>query len=433
VSRAKKAAIFTLGCKTNQYDTQSMESVLAAEGYDIVDFSEKADVYIINTCTVTAVSDQKSRQMIHRARRLNPGALVIAAGCLPQRASEETLALDGIDAVIGTSSANKLPELIERASKGKKCNAVSNTSSHDPFTASAGAHEGRTRALIKIQEGCDHFCSYCIVPYVRGLPRSRPTIDILREARDMAQKGYREIVLTGIQISDYGKDLKDSTLIQLLEQLNSTEGIARIRLGSIESEMLSDDFVHRAANLPKLCRHYHVPLQSGSDSVLERMNRPYTTKEYAGRIARLRAAILDVAVTTDVLTGFPGETDDEFLQTCRFVEKMAFNQAHVFPYSRRKGTPAYDMPGQLSKAEKKTRATELAAIAHRSQRQHLERLRGSVQEVLVEESTGENVCGHTDRYVLVRVQGKASPNEIINVRIHGIRDDAVHGMIEPNP
>ncbi|MDP2892256.1 MAG: tRNA (N(6)-L-threonylcarbamoyladenosine(37)-C(2))-methylthiotransferase MtaB [Bacillota bacterium] len=428
----KKAAFYTLGCKTNQYDTQVMAEILRKNGYEIVPFSDKADVYIINTCTVTAMSDKKSRQMISRAHRNNPDALIVAAGCLSQRDPSETLMLEGVDIVAGTIGRANIHDIIRRAEKNKKISAVSDIFSENRFDeACAGVHEGRTRALIKIHEGCDYFCSYCIVPSVRGRSRSRPAESILAEAREMASRGYREVVLTGIQISSWGHDLPEKpALAGLLERLCAVDGILRIRLGSVEYGTLTDDFIERASRLDKLCRHYHVPLQSGCDSVLHRMNRRYTAEEYAGRIAKLRSAIGDAAVTTDIVAGFPGETEEEFLATCRFVERMAFNRAHVFPYSRRKGTPAAEMPGQLPEKTKRERAGKLIEITKKIERAYLENLIGTVQEALVEESDGCCISGHTDRYALVRAKGTAQPNDLVNVRIKSADSEAAYGTIE---
>ncbi len=426
----KTVAFFTLGCKVNQCDTEKLEQLFRDNGYAVVDFDQKADVYVINTCTVTAVSDKKSRQMLSHARRSNPDAIICATGCYAQRAKNELSNLPAVDIVAGMEYRDQIIEKINDFLKLKNGISTDIPCNGHPESDKTNTSQGRTRAFLKIQEGCNHFCSYCIVPHVRGRERSQPVEDLLTRANAAAAKGCREVVLTGIQLSSYGRDLGyGDGLAILAERLSEIIGIARIRFGSLEMDVLSETFIKRMADQPKVCRHYHIPLQSGSDTVLRRMNRHYTTAEYAARIESLRSIIPEVAVTTDIMAGFPGENDEEFLSSLNFAEQMRFNKMHVFPYSRREGTPAAVMPGQIPNRIKAERAARLNALGQRVETEYLKALAGSVQQVLVEESFPNGINGHTDRYVFVKATGSRPVNSLAGVHITGVEYPAVTGAI----
>ena len=346
-----KAAFCTLGCKVNQYDTEAMRELFEKAGYETVDFSEPADVYLINTCTVTQTGDKKSRQMISRAHALSPNAKIVVAGCYAQRAPEEVLALPGVNLVIGTKERARVVELVEKLAQDKQ-DAVSDLRTERTFEPLTASHEGRTRAQLKIQEGCDRFCTYCIIPYARGPIRSRPLQDVRCELEKLAAAGYHEVVLTGIHLMSYGRDLGDGvTLIDAIAQAEGLSQIRRIRLGSLEPQLLSETFVRALAENPRVCHQFHLSLQSGSAGVLKRMNRRYTPEEYAECVHRLRSAMPGCAITTDIIVGFPGETEEEFEETLAFARQVSLARIHVFPYSRRAGP---DFPCGKSAACSKT-------------------------------------------------------------------------------
>lgn len=422
----KTVAFYTLGCKVNQCDTEALEEAFQNNGYTIVDFESKADVYIINTCTVTAISDKKSRQMLSHARRTNPEAIICATGCYAQRAGNEIAALPFVDIVVGTEERGQIISRVNETQKKRELNSESSVLKN--VENDVIHNTGRTRAFIKIQEGCNHFCSYCIVPHVRGRERSQDIESILAEANTATEKGCREIVLTGIQLSSYGRDLGyQEGLVRLVTELSEIHGIARIRFGSLEMEILTESFINEMALLPKVCRHYHIPLQSGSDTVLHRMNRHYTTAEYALKIELLRSIIPEVAVTTDIMAGFPGETDDEFNASMHFVKQIRFNKMHVFPYSKREGTPAAGIPDQIPKRIREERASQLLALGCRIEKEYLDGLSGTTQYVLVEESCNGIINGHTDRYVFVKAKGNVPVNQFADVYITGAESMAATG------
>ncbi len=426
-----KAAYLTLGCKVNQYDTQAMEEILGARGYETVGFSGKADVYIINTCTVTAVADKKSRQMIHRAHEANPGAVLCVCGCLAQREAEIILAMDGVSAVIGTKNRGAVGEIVERVLAGEnKINAVGDILHELSFERlRVKKSPERVRANIKICEGCNNFCSYCIIPYARGPVRSRPAADILEEARDLAASGVREVVLTGIHIGSYGKDLEGESLIGVIESIEQIEGIERIRLGSLEPSLLTDEFCRRARQAEKLCPHFHVSLQSGSASVLKRMNRKYTPGEYAAVIENVRRHFDNPAITTDIIAGFPGETQQEHEETLAFIRKIGFSRVHVFPYSEREGTAAAKMPGKVSKAVRKSRAAEISLAAEEMSQTYLTGFIGKTEKVLTEEVDRAGISlGHNERYIMVGARG-AQPNTMALIKIEEICGDGLFGSL----
>ncbi|TYQ16348.1 UNVERIFIED_CONTAM: threonylcarbamoyladenosine tRNA methylthiotransferase MtaB [Acetivibrio alkalicellulosi] len=363
----KKVAFYTLGCKVNQYETNAFSSIFENAGYKIVDFDESADIYLINTCTVTNLSDRKSRQIIRRAKKNNSDSIVIVAGCYAQTAPSEVSKIEGVNLVIGTKERSKIIEYLKEIEGGNKSiSLVGNIMKEKGFEELGyGIYKERTRAYIKIQEGCSQFCSYCIIPYARGPVRSRDEEYVLEEAKKLAQSGFKEIVLTGIHIASYGKDKKNTNLIEILKKVNEINGIERIRLGSIEPCTLTADFIECVKNLDKMCPHYHVSLQSGCNSTLKRMNRKYTIEQYRQSINNLRSSIRDVAVSTDVMVGFPGETKEEFEETYKFLDELSFSNMHVFKYSPRKGTPAATYEGQVSSFEKEERSNKLIEMTKR--------------------------------------------------------------------
>ncbi|SHE30634.1 threonylcarbamoyladenosine tRNA methylthiotransferase MtaB [Caldanaerobius fijiensis DSM 17918] len=430
----KKAAFYTLGCKVNQYETEAMEELFENAGYTVVDFDDVADVYIINTCTVTARSDSKSRNLIHKALKLNPNAVIGVVGCYAQVAPEEIMDIPGVDLVVGTNHKQEIVHLVEEAMKGKKINAVENIWQQKDFEQlTVKGHKGRTRAYVKIQEGCNQFCTYCIIPYARGPVRSRPVEHAMEEIRRLAAAGFKEIVLTGIHIASYGKDLKGESLIDLIEAVNEVEGLKRIRMSSVEPSLLTDEFVSRVSRMPKFCRHFHISLQSGCDETLRRMHRKYTTSEYRSIVERVRRYIPDVAITTDIMVGFPGETEEEFEKSYEFVKEIGFSHIHVFKYSRRKGTPAAEYPDQVKNSVKEQRSKKMIQLGNILKQNYMSRFLGTTQEVLFEQPVNDRpgyIEGLTDTYIRVLVKGDESlNNRLIPVEFTAIEDDHIIGKI----
>ncbi len=429
----RRIAFHNLGCKVNSYETEAMLQQMIREGYEAVPFAPGADIYVINTCTVTNIADRKSRQMLHKAKSMNPDALVVAVGCYAQVAGEGLLDDPAVDLVVGNDEKSRLPELI-RAFESGCGEGVSvrdiGASRHFEEMPAAGSSE-HARAYLKIEDGCNQFCSYCLIPYARGRVRSRSVENTLAEARRLAAEGYREIVLTGIHVASYGLDFPGDAglhasygapLADLIEQLAGVEGIRRIRLGSLEPRLITAPLAARLAAVDKLCPHFHLSLQSGSDTVLARMNRHYTTAEFYEEMEILREAFDGPALTTDVITGFPGETEEEFEETFRFLEKARFYETHVFRYSRRKGTAADKMPGQIPERIKAQRSARLLALSSENQARFERGLLGRTREVLLEEPAPEKGPGfwrgHTPEYVRLNVFAPdAVPGEIAAVTI----------------
>ena len=425
-------AIYTLGCKVNQYETQALEQLLTERGHTLVSFEEAADTYIINTCSVTAVSDKKSRQMIRRARKQAPDAIVAVCGCYPQTHPEEMADLP-VDLIAGTGDRRGFLDLLEREWQDRRpITALDNAFDRRTFEAlPAGGLEGRTRCLLKIEDGCVNFCSYCIIPYARGRVRSLPAQEAAEEARRLAAEGYREIVLTGIEISSWGQDLPgDQNLCDLLEAVCAAlpEDV-RLRLGSLEPRTITEDFCKRAAALPQLCPHFHLSLQSGCDTVLKRMNRKYGTQRYYESVTLLRQYFDDPAITTDLITGFPGETEEEFSDTLAFIRRCGFADMHIFPYSIRPGTPAAKME-QVPKAVKEERCARAAETAAEMHRDYLRRWVGRQVPVLFEER-GENGLwrGHAPNYMVVEAEGEDLHNRTLTVTLTGIDGEVLQGTL----
>lgn len=406
----KKAALHNLGCKVNAYETEAMQQILEENGYEIVPFAPGADLYLINTCTVTNIADRKSRQMIHKARKMNPKAIVVAAGCYVQASAEELTADGTVDVVIGNNRKKDLIEILKEFEEGRETENVIDLMHEKQYeNLSIQKTAEHTRAYIKVQDGCNQFCSYCIIPYTRGRVRSRLEEEVIEEVTELAQRGYQEVVLTGIHLSSYGTDI-GSSLIELIERVHQIEGIKRIRLGSLEPGIVTQEFAQRLKKLEKFCPHFHLSLQSGCDATLKRMNRRYTTQEYREKCDILRAVFENPALTTDVIVGFPGETQEEFEQTKLFLEEIKFFETHIFKYSRRKGTRAAGMENQVPDSIKNVRSNELIQLNEKNQTLFEEEWTDKKVEVLCEEEIEidgiKYYSGHTKEYIRTAVEAK---------------------------
>lgn len=403
----KKAALHNLGCKVNAYETEAMQQILEGAGYEIVPFTEYADVYVINTCSVTNMADRKSRQMLHRAKKLNPNAIVVGAGCYVQTKEAQALVDEAVDIVIGNNRKHELLQLLEEYERSHMRTKSIVDINHEKqeyeelFLARTAEH---TRAFIKVQDGCNQFCSYCIIPFARGRVRSRNLNDVLTEINRLAENGYKEVVLTGIHLSSYGVDINDN-LLHLIEQVHEIEGIKRIRLGSLEPRIVTEEFVKRLSELPKICPHFHLSLQSGCDATLARMNRRYDTGEYENGCRLLRKYFEHPAITTDVIVGFPGETDEEFQTTKTYLERIHFYEMHIFKYSKREGTKAAVMPEQVPEQIKTERSAVLLTSEQQMSKEFRDYYIGKTVEVLLEEAfewKGKTYfTGYTKEYVKV--------------------------------
>ena len=426
-----KVAICTLGCKVNQYETQALEQELLHRGHTLVDFEETADAYVVNTCSVTTVSDKKSRQMLRQAQRRNPSAVIAACGCYAQTHPEDVKKL-GLDVIAGTNDRAKFIDLLERAAQDKTpiVDVDDVWERRDFEVLPAGGMVNRTRAMLKVEDGCVNFCTYCIIPYARGPVRSLPMDKAAEQVRALRSQGYRELVATGIEISSYGHDLKDgTTLIDLLELIAREGGEMRIRLGSLEPRTVTREFCERAKKLPTLCPHFHLSMQSGCDATLKRMNRRYDTARYYESVELLREYFDDPAITTDLITGFPEETEEEFGETLAFIEKCGFAVMHIFPYSVRPGTKAAAM-AQVDMSVREERAARAAAVAERMHQGYLARCVGKTFPVLFEQDRGEGSVGHAPNYMPVTVGMKGLHNTVQNVRITAVDGDGLRGEPE---
>lgn len=435
----RKIAFYTLGCKVNQSDTASMEGIFRRAGYEVVDFSSPADVYLINTCVVTNTGQRKSRQIINRAVRHNPLSLIVVTGCYPQTAPEEVRAIAGVDVIIGNQERARIVELVEQALENKQTEILDNVQKMTVDTKfeelGVGTETDKTRAFLKIQEGCNQYCTYCIIPYARGPLRSRSLESIRSEVAKLVEAGYKEVVLIGIHLGCYGKELakegKHITLYDAVQAVLSVEGMCRVRLGSLESVEVEPRLLELMAKEPRLCKHLHLPLQSGCDKILQAMHRPYDTARFTQLLQQIRAQVPDVAITTDIIVGFPGETEEDFATTLAFAEKCGFAKMHIFPYSKRKGTPAEKMPNQVDEAVKGERAARLAAVDEKLHQAMLKQMVGKTEEVLFEQPVDavhmEGLCGP---YLRVVVSGTSElANTIANVKITGIVDDWLTGEL----
>ena len=430
----KKVALHNLGCKVNAYETEAMQEILEQNGYEIVPFEEKADAYIVNTCSVTNMADKKSRQMLHRAKKMNPEAVVIAAGCYVQSAGEELLKDTSVDILIGNNEKVNLPSILENWEKEHNPLHVHDLTREHTYEELTLSHTaGHTRAFMKIQDGCNQFCTYCIIPYTRGRVRSRRLSDIVAEAGRLAENGYQEVVLTGIHLDSYGTDLEEhENLLTVIQEIAKIDGIKRIRLGSLEPRIMTEKFVAGLAAEEKLCPHFHLSLQSGCDATLKRMNRRYSAEEFRQCCERLRRHFDDPALTTDVIVGFPGETEEEFTATVEFLKDICFYETHVFKYSRRKGTKADRMPDQIPEQIKNERSDVLLALTEKNSGEYRKKLLGRTVKVLLEEESTISgttyLTGHTREYVKVAVAPEtAAAGEIIDVKVTGLLKDMVLG------
>ena len=424
----KKAALHNLGCKVNAYETEAMQHLLEEAGYEIVPFTQKADVYVINTCSVTNMADRKSRQMLHKAKKNNPDSIVVAAGCYVQTSEKEVLNDLSVDIVIGNDRKHDLVRLLEEYSLDSVNDTVDdiNDGKHDFEELFIDQTKEHTRAFIKVQDGCNQFCSYCIIPYARGRVRSRRFENVIAEVERLAANGFKEVVLTGIHLSSYGVDFEEATgLLELIQAVNAVKGIERIRLGSLEPKIVTEHFASELSKLDKICPHFHLSLQSGCDATLKRMNRKYTTKEYERGCELLRKYFVHPAITTDVIVGFPGETEEEFEQTKAYLEHIHFYEMHIFKYSKRKGTRAAVMPDQVDEQIKAARSEKLIALGHDMSKEFRKFYIGKNEEALFEEKAvigdKEYFVGYTKEYVKVAKKTDENlENQIVSGRISGM-------------
>ena len=416
MNEVKKVAFCSLGCKVNQYETNAMAQKFIEHGYEVVEFDEYADVYIVNTCTVTNVADRKSRQMLRRAKEINKDATLVACGCYAQVAKDELKKIPEIDLIIGNNEKNDIIQIVENhiAQKGAEDLVSDVMYKLDYVELGTTTYTEKTRAVIKVQDGCDRFCSYCLIPYARGHIRSRKIENVIEEIKKVVEEGINEVVITGIHIASYGRDFKGENigLIDLLEEINKIQGLHRIRLGSIEPTIITDEFVERLSKLDKICDHFHLSLQSGCTETLKRMNRRYTTEEFKAVTKRLRAKFPNAALTTDIIVGFPGETDEEFNTTYEFLKEIAFYKMHIFKYSQRKGTKAAVMPNPIDGKIKEERSKKLIELSNENEYNYNKKYVGKQVEVLFEEREGEYLKGHTTNYIVVK--HKTDKDDLIN-------------------
>lgn len=448
----KTIATYTLGCKVNQYETNAVEEIFTQNGYTLTDFDDKSDIYIINTCTVTSMSDRKSRQVIRRAKKNNKDAIVVVMGCYAQNDPDAIIKIEDVNLVLGTKDKNKIFEEVQKISKHDKVVRVTNIMDELEFeNLSVTSYTKNTRAFVKIQDGCDRYCSYCIIPYTRGRIRSRNISDIVREVQSLSDNGYKEVVLTGIHIASYGKDLKksknelipiidsqkddfiqaDISLIDVIEEVSKIKNIHRVRIGSVEPIIISDDFLKRLTKIEKFCHHFHLSLQSGCDDTLKRMNRRYTTDEYRDAVLKIRQYFDSPAITTDIITGFPGETQEEFEKTYLYLSDINLYEMHIFPFSRRSGTKAYDMKNQIDNDTKHKRSEKLIALANKNKNDFEQNLIGKTFDVLFEQKEDEFYHGYTKNYVKIYVKSdKELSGKLIDVRINALENGRLIGEIQ---
>lgn len=434
---SNKVAIHTLGCKVNQYDSEGIAAQFRAHGYEIVDFNQKgADIYIINTCTVTNISDQKSRQMIRKAHRSNPNAKIVVVGCLAQTDPEQIEAIPGVNLIVGNNDRSRIVELVEGLSLNQQTSVVTSIAQVRRFEElNAVSFEGRTRAYLKIQDGCNQYCSYCKVPYARGPSRSRTPQSVMEQVKAIVEQGYTEIVLTGVHLGAYGADLEPaSSLSKIVRTITEVQGLKRVRISSVDPNEIDDELIELVAESPKVCRHLHIPLQSGSDQILEKMRRRYRTSDFRHIVNAVRKHVPEIAVTTDVIVGFPGETPELFAETHAFLTEMQLAKLHVFKYSPRAGTPAAGYPNQVSSQEKEKRSRALIALSDQMSERYQSRFVGKTVQVLVEREINGRLHGHTDNYIHVSfpVGDQDSTDligRIVDVRIEEVIEDHSAGIL----
>lgn len=422
----KKVKFLTLGCKVNLYETEAMKGLFEKSGYKVCE-TEDADIFVINTCTVTAMSDRKSRQMIRRAKKKNPKSIVAVVGCYSQVAPDEVAKIEDIDIIMGTTDRTKIVEYIE-SFDGNRQNRVK-AEIPKAFEDLNSTHQNRTRATLKIQDGCRNFCTYCIIPFARGPLRSKTIHSTVAEVKELAKNGYKEIVLVGINLAMYGVDI-NSSLIEVIEAVCSVEGIKRVRLGSLEPNLITDDFIARTKKLDNFCHHFHLALQSGSTTVLQRMKRHYTAEEYLKSANMLKTAFPDCAITTDIMVGFPGETDEEFEESIQTVKSTGFSQIHVFPYSRRKGTVADKMENQVDENTKNIRCEKMIETGKALKKDFFEKYVGKTVTIITERQTKDDLWeGHTSNFIQVFAKGTCTEGKLVNVKLTGYDNEYMTGEI----
>lgn len=447
----KTIATYTLGCKVNQYETNAVEEIFTQNGYILTDFDDKSDIYIINTCTVTSMSDRKSRQVIRRAKKNNKDAVVVVMGCYAQNDPDAIIKIEDVNLVVGTKDKNKIFEEVQKITNHDKVVKVTSIMEEVEFeNLSVTSYTKNTRAFVKIQDGCDRYCSYCIIPYTRGRIRSRIISDIVKEVQSLSDNGYKEVVLTGIHIASYGKDLKksktefipiinsqkedfvqaDASLIDVIEEVSKIKNLYRIRIGSVEPIIISEDFLERISMIDKFCPHFHLSLQSGCDYTLKRMNRRYTTDEYKEAVQKIRKYFDTPAITTDIIAGFPGETEEEFEKTYSYLSDINLYEMHIFPFSRRSGTKAYDMKDQIDNDVKHRRCEKLIALANRNKEEFEKGLIGKTFDVLFEQREEQYYQGYTKNYVKIYVKTqKDLSGKLLDVRINSFENDKLIGEL----
>ena len=429
----KTVAFYTLGCKVNQYETNAMEQQFINQGYKIINFNQKSDIYIINTCTVTNISDKKSRQFIRKAKQINPKAVVVAVGCYAQVANNKLNTIDEIDLILGNNEKKDIVKYVEEYHKNKIIHLEDVMKQKEFVDFGSIIHLEQTRAVVKVQDGCDRFCSYCIIPYARGRVRSRKVDSIVKEITMLSEKGVKEIIITGIHIASYGKDFKEKIyLIDLLEEINKIDGIQRIRLGSLEPTIITEDFLKRLKKLEKICHHFHLSLQSACNETLKRMNRKYTIEEFKNSVKLLRATYDDVILTTDIIVGFPGETEKEFDITYKNLKEIKFYKMHVFKYSKREGTKAAQMINQINPMIQEQRSKILIKLSDKNQKEYYMNLIGKTVQVLFEEQDKESIKGHTANYIMIKVKEEninKFHNKIQEVLVTDVENNELIGKI----
>lgn len=447
----RTVATYTLGCKVNQYETNAVEEIFTQNGYTLTDFDNKSDIYIINTCTVTSMSDRKSRQVIRRAKKNNKDAVVVVMGCYAQNDPDAIIKIEDVNLVVGTKDKNKIFEEVQKITNNDKVVKVTSIMEEVEFeNLSVTSYTKNTRAFVKIQDGCDRYCSYCIIPYTRGRIRSRIISDIVKEVQSLSDNGYKEVVLTGIHIASYGKDLKksktefipiinsqkedfvqaDASLIDVIEEVSKIKNLYRIRIGSVEPIIISEVFLERLSKIDKFCPHFHLSLQSGCNDTLKRMNRRYTTDEYKEAVQKIRQYFDTPAITTDIIAGFPGETDEEFEKTYSYLSDINLYEMHIFPFSRRSGTKAYDMKNQIDNDVKHRRCEKLIALANRNKEEFEKGLIGKIFDVLFEQREEQYYQGYTKNYVKIYVKTqKDLSGKLLDVRINSFENNKLIGEL----
>ncbi|BAH05870.1 hypothetical protein CKR_0819 [Clostridium kluyveri NBRC 12016] len=437
--RKKRVAMATLGCRVNQYETEAMAEKFIEKEYELVNFEEYADVYVINTCTVTNMGDKKSRQMIHRAKRKNSSAVIAVVGCYSQIAPDEVSKINGVDVVLGTKNKGDILHFVNKAFKDEeKIIKVSHVLKNKTFEdLNISEYQNRTRAFLKIQDGCNRFCSYCLIPFARGPVCSKEPDKIIKEVKKLQVNNFKEIILSGIHIASYGVDISGSwNLIKILEEIDKIKGIDRVRIGSIDPKFFTEDIINRMASLTKLCPHFHLSLQSGCDSTLNRMNRKYTTTEYEKIVYKLRDSIKDVSITTDIIVGFPGETEEEFYKTYDFLNKIELSKIHVFKYSRREGTKAADMKEQIDGKIKDERSSKIIKLNERLENKFMNRFLGNNMDVLYEQKvSGDKIYyeGYTPNYIKViaeSAEGENLEGKVLNTKLESVKEGYILGRIK---